>query len=88
MKAGQVRLCYWHFVLWPEHDGDLAAFMQRLTITHVRRWQEHRGEVGVGHVYQGRYMPKSFPIQTDEYVLTSRLPAMFRPNRLQYARYF
>jgi hypothetical protein len=23
--------------------------------------------VGLGHVYQGRYMPKSFPIQTDEY---------------------
>jgi putative transposase len=19
---------HWHFVLWPEHDGDLAAFMQ------------------------------------------------------------
>jgi putative transposase len=21
---------HWHFVLWPEHDGDLPAFMQRL----------------------------------------------------------
>ena len=41
-------LCYcvmpnhWHLVVSPEHDGDLAAFLQRLTITHVRRWQEHR----------------------------------------------
>jgi hypothetical protein len=26
---------HWHFVLWPEHDGDLRAFMQRLTATHV-----------------------------------------------------
>ena len=33
---------HWHLLLWPEHDGDLARFMQRLTITHVRRWQEHR----------------------------------------------
>ena len=56
---------HWHFVLWPEKDGHLAAFMQRLTITHVRRWQEHRGRVGYGHLYQSRY--KSFPVQTDEY---------------------
>lgn len=63
-----VRLCayclmpnHWHLVLWPRHDGDLAAFMRRLTMTHVRRWQEHRGTVGEGHLYQGRY--KSFPVQ-------------------------
>ena len=31
---------HWHLLLWPECDGELAAFMQRLTITHVRRWQE------------------------------------------------
>lgn len=30
---------HWHLVLWPERDGDLAAFMQQLTTTHVRRWQ-------------------------------------------------
>jgi putative transposase len=56
---------HWHLLLWPKRDGDLAAFMQRLTITHVRRWQEHRGYVGLGHVYQGRY--KSFPVETDEH---------------------
>ena len=42
--------------------------MQRLTITHARRWQEHRHQVGTGHIYQGRY--KSFPVQTDEHFLT------------------
>ncbi|MDA1054596.1 MAG: hypothetical protein O3C40_29545 [Planctomycetota bacterium] len=36
----------WHFALWPEHDGDLATFLQRLTITHVRCWEEHRHCVG------------------------------------------
>ena len=56
---------HWHFVLWPEADGDLAAFMQRLTVTHVTRWQRHKKKVGQGHVYQGRF--KSFPISTDEY---------------------
>ena len=56
---------HWHFVLWPKNDGELSAFMQRLTITHVTRWQEHKHLVGTGHVYQGRY--KSFPVQTDEY---------------------
>jgi putative transposase len=39
--------------------------MQQLTTKHVRRWQLHRGRVGYGHVYQGRY--KSFPIDGDEY---------------------
>ncbi len=58
---------HWHLLLWPEDDGDLAAFMQRLTITHVRRWQEYRRFVGLGHVYQGRY--KSFPVEEDEHFL-------------------
>jgi putative transposase len=58
---------HWHMLCGPERDGDLAAFMQRLTITHVRRWQEHRHSVGLGHVYQGRY--KSFPVEEDEHFL-------------------
>jgi putative transposase len=57
---------HWHFVLWPKSDGDLGAFMQKLTITHARNWQEHRRRVGYGHLYQGRY--KSFPIEGDEHL--------------------
>jgi putative transposase len=70
LRAAPMRICafslmpnHWHFVLWPEADGQLAAFMQRLTNTHVQRWQRHRRRVGYGHVYQGRY--KSFPVQDD-----------------------
>ena len=59
---------HWHLVLWPERDGDLAKFMQRLTVTHVRRWHLHRKTVGCGHLYQGTY--KSFPVETDEHLLT------------------
>jgi putative transposase len=59
---------HWHLVLWPECDGQLGAFMQRLTVMHVRRWHLHRQSVGYGHLYQGTY--KSFPIQTDEHLLT------------------
>ena len=59
---------HWHLVLWPEHDGELGAFMQRLTTTHVRRWHLHRKTVGSGHLYQGTY--KSFPIEADEHLLT------------------
>ncbi len=59
---------HWHLVLWPQGDGDLAKFMLRLTISHVRRWLIHRGEVGTGHVYQGRY--KSFPVQDDDHLAT------------------
>ena len=74
LKLAPMRICayclmsnHWHFLLWPEHDRDLAAFMQRLTITHVRRWQESRRYVGLGHVYQGRY--KSFPVEEDDHFL-------------------
>ena len=61
---------HWHLLLWPEHDGDLAAFMQRLSITHSRNWQEHRRRVGYGHIYQGpvrQEYGKSFPVETDEH---------------------
>lgn len=43
---------HWHFVLWPQSDGDLGRFMQRLTVTHVTRWQKNYNMVGFGHVYQ------------------------------------
>ena len=59
---------HWHLLLWPERDGELGAFMQRLTTTHVRRWHLHRRTVGCGHLYQGTY--KSFPIEADEHLLT------------------
>jgi len=72
LKSCPMRICayclmpnHWHFVLWPEHDGDLGTFMQKLTITHVRNWQENRRRVGYGHLYQGRY--KSFPVESDDY---------------------
>jgi len=61
---------HWHLLLWPENDGDLAAFMQRLSITHSRNWQEHRRRVGYGHIYQGpvrQEYGKSFPVETDEH---------------------
>ena len=72
LEKRPLRICayclmpnHWHFVVWPEAAGQLAAFMQRLATTHVRRWQLHRGRVGYGHVYQSRF--KSFPVQSDEY---------------------
>jgi len=60
---------HWHFVLWPEEDGDLSAFMKKLTTTHVRRWQLHRNCVGEGHLYQGPYKP--FAIQDDDHFYTA-----------------
>jgi REP-associated tyrosine transposase len=40
--ANSVMPNHWHLLVWPQRDGELAAFMQRLTITHVRRWQQYR----------------------------------------------
>ena len=59
---------HWHLLLWPRADGQLGRFMQRLTTAHVRRWQAHYHEVGLGHVYQGRF--KNFPVQEDAHYLT------------------
>jgi len=39
---------HWHFVLWPENDGDLGWFMQRLTVTHVTRWQKNYNMLDTG----------------------------------------
>ena len=42
LRSRPMRICgyclmpnHWHFVLWPQHDGDLSAFLQQLTNTHV-----------------------------------------------------
>jgi putative transposase len=59
---------HWHFVLWPEKDGELSEFMRLLTVTHTQRWHAHRHSAGSGPLYQGRF--KSFPIQQDEHFLT------------------
>ena len=75
LRTRPMRICsycvmpnHWHMVLWPERDGELSAFVQHLTNLHVKRWKLAHGEVGYGHLYQGRF--KSFPIQTEHYFLT------------------
>jgi putative transposase len=72
LRTRPMRICayclmpnHWHLILWPKNDGDLPAFMQQLTNTHVKRWKEHRREIGHGHLYQGRY--KCFPVQADDH---------------------
>jgi putative transposase len=39
--------------------------MQQVTNTYMKRWKEHRHEIGYGHLYQGRY--KGFPVETEDY---------------------
>jgi len=59
---------HWHLLVWPAKDRELVAYMQWLTVTHVRRWHAHHQTVGTGPIYQGRF--KSFPIQQDDHYLT------------------
>ena len=58
---------HWHFVVWPEEDGQLTAFFRRLAHTHAMRWRVSRRTVGYGHLYQGRF--KSFPVRDDDHLL-------------------
>jgi len=72
LRVASIRICaycwmpnHWHFVLWPERDGELSGFMQRMANMHTQRWQRAKQRVGYGHLYQGRF--KSFPVETDEH---------------------
>jgi len=49
LEIQPMRICaycllpnHWHLVLWPQDDGDLPAFMQRLTNTHAQRWRQRK----------------------------------------------
>jgi len=57
---------HWHFVVWPEKDGELSRFFGYLGLTHAARWQAAHNAVGMGHVYQGRF--KNFMIEQDEHL--------------------
>jgi putative transposase len=57
---------HFHAVLWPEGDGDLAAWMHWLLTTHAVRYNRRYGLKG--HVWQGRF--SAFPIEQDEHLLT------------------
>ena len=59
---------HWHFVVWPTAEGQVTAFFRWLTHTHAMRWRVAHRKVGYGHLYQGRF--KSFPVQSDEHLLT------------------
>jgi hypothetical protein len=38
-----------------EMEQHLSAPAEEMTNLHVKRWKEHRREVGYGHLYQGRF---------------------------------
>jgi REP element-mobilizing transposase RayT len=46
---------HWHFVVWPERDGQVTEFFRWLTHTHAMRWRVSHHTVGYGHLYQGRF---------------------------------
>ena len=46
LELAPMRICgfcwmpnHWHMVLWPQKDGQLSTFMQRMTNRHTHRWQ-------------------------------------------------
>lgn len=59
---------HFHFVLYPQKDGELSKFMRWMTQTHTSRWHHNQDTIGTGHLYQGRY--KSFPVENDNHLLT------------------
>ena len=67
LLAYSVMPNHWHLVVYPREDGDLAKFMNWLTLTHTQRFHAEHGTTGYGHLYQGRY--KSFLCEEDRHFL-------------------
>jgi len=74
---------HWHLVLHPRNEGDMSAFMHRLTNAHTRNVHARTGTTGSGHLYQGRY--KSFLVDTDQYFLSLVKYVERNPVRAQLA---
>ncbi len=75
---------HWQLVLWPRKGKDFSKFLQWVGTTHVRRWREHRGRNGEGHLYQGRY--KRFLVQEDGHFLTVMRYVESNPLRAKMVR--
>lgn len=58
---------HWHFVCATSFDGQLSDWMKWVSQKHTQNWHVVNNSVGTGHLYQGRY--KSFPVQTNQYLL-------------------
>ena len=57
---------HFHLVLWPKLGSDLSAYMRWLMNAHVRRYHEHYGTRGLGHVWQDRF--RNFMVQSDAHL--------------------
>jgi len=57
---------HFHFVLYPESEGEIKKFMHWVTLTHTQRWHAMNKTIGHGHLYQGRY--KSFLVEADAHL--------------------
>src|SRR5688572_296778 len=58
---------HFHLVVQPDAAGALSAYMHWLLSTHVRRYHQHYGSTGTGHLFQGRY--KNFLVQPGQHLL-------------------
>src|SRR4051794_13762304 len=58
---------HWHFVAWPEMEGELTHFFRWLAHTHAMRWRVAHNTVGYGHLYQDPF--KSFVVKRDDHSL-------------------
>jgi len=59
---------HWHFVCWPQEDGQWTSFFRWLTHTHRMRWHAHYHTSGTGHIYQGRF--KAFAVEGGDHFYT------------------
>ncbi len=75
---------HWHFVVWPDRDGQVTAFFRWLTHTHAMRCITHRRVMGMGPLYQGRF--KSLPVQDDRHLLALLRYVERNPVRAKLAR--
>jgi putative transposase len=60
---------HWHLLLWPQHDGELAAFMQRLTVPTCVDGRSTAVSRGWAMGIRAGTSPLRFKVQSDEHFL-------------------
>ena len=54
---------HWHFVAWPEEDGQLTDFFRRLAHIHAIRWRVSHRTVGYGHLVLSSLIVPRLPLR-------------------------
>lgn len=72
---------HWHLILRPASVAALTAYMRWVTTVHAVGFRRRSNTLGLGHVYQGRFV--SVPIENERQMATTLVYVEANPLRAQ-----